>query len=107
MLDPDVRFLLANERTLLAWIRTGIALIAGGVALAHLGASAAYEYVVAEGIVLLGAVTVIIGYSRFTAAEEAIRQARLPRRGYGVAVLTAAIAAAALALLAIMIAGTR
>ncbi|MFC7482946.1 YidH family protein [Luedemannella flava] len=34
--DIDVRFLLANERTLLAWLRTALALMAGGVALAQL-----------------------------------------------------------------------
>ena len=28
MLDPDVRFLLANERTLLAWVRTALAVLA-------------------------------------------------------------------------------
>jgi len=35
-LDIDVRFILANERTLLAWIRTGLTLIAGGVAVAFI-----------------------------------------------------------------------
>lgn len=31
--EPDPRYVLANERTFLAWIRTGIAFIAGGIAL--------------------------------------------------------------------------
>jgi uncharacterized membrane protein YidH (DUF202 family) len=32
-LDIDIRFLLANDRTLLAWIRTSLAVLAGGLVL--------------------------------------------------------------------------
>ena len=35
-IDIDVRFLLANERTLLAWIRTAVTLQAGGLAVTQL-----------------------------------------------------------------------
>ena len=34
--EPDIRFLLANERTFLAWVRTAIGLVAAGVAVFHL-----------------------------------------------------------------------
>lgn len=34
--EPDVRFLLANERTFLAWCRTALALVASGLAIVQL-----------------------------------------------------------------------
>ena len=34
---PDVRFLLANERTLLAWLRTGLTVMALGFVVARFG----------------------------------------------------------------------
>lgn len=82
-LDPDVRFLLANERTLLAWIRTGLALQAGGFALAHFtDKSSGTE---AGGIIaiLFGGAMAVIGYSRFRAADRAIRRGELPKQGVG------------------------
>jgi uncharacterized membrane protein YidH (DUF202 family) len=36
--EPDSRFVQANERTLLAWIRTGLALVTFGFVIARLGA---------------------------------------------------------------------
>lgn len=82
MLDPDVRFLLANERTLLAWVRTGIALQAGGLALAHISDEDSAR-LIGVIIVLLGVATALIGYSRYRSADRAIRSARLPLPGLG------------------------
>lgn len=82
MLDVDVRFLLANERTLLAWVRTALALMAGGLVLTQLDDSTAR---VVFGIIAImaGATMATIGYVRFRSADEAIRQGRLPDPGRG------------------------
>jgi putative membrane protein len=82
MLDPDVRFLLANERTLLAWVRTGLTLQAGGIALTMLHKTS-NGTIVGIGVLLLGAIVAIMGYFRFRAADRAIREHRLPDTGHG------------------------
>jgi putative membrane protein len=82
--DPDVRFLLANERTLLAWVRTAIALMAGGLVAAHLGEHiTSWQRLFGIAAVLLGALMGVVGFLRFRAADKAIREARLPSVGYG------------------------
>ncbi|MDQ3123635.1 MAG: DUF202 domain-containing protein [bacterium] len=83
MLDPDVRFLLANERTLLAWVRTAIALIGGGVLLTHLGGNEGSKSYMGIIIILMGALMCIVGFMRFKAADEAIRKGILPQMGNG------------------------
>lgn len=80
--EPDIRFLLANERTLLAWIRTSIALQAGGLALAHFSSNVIIQHVVSILIVGLGGWMAYMGYSRFRAADRAIRDEKLPSIGY-------------------------
>lgn len=98
-LDPDVRFLLANERTLLAWIRTGLALQAGGFALAHFSDGSTSGQVAGILAILFGGFMAVIGYSRFRAADRAIRRGELPRQGVGptlevgIVVLTALVLA--------------
>ena len=82
-LDPDIRFLLANERTLLAWIRTGLALQAGGFALAHFSDGSTGSQVGGILAILFGGCMALIGYSRFRAADTAIRSGNLPRTGVG------------------------
>lgn len=79
-LDIDVRFLLANERTLLAWIRTSLAVEAGGLALMQL-----HKRHLALGIIVLlaGALVALIGYHRYRTADRAIRESRLPHEGSG------------------------
>jgi putative membrane protein len=91
--EPDVRFLLANERTLLAWIRTAIAVQAGGLALAHFGGQTS-EREKLLGIVIIGFGTVmaLIGFLRFKAADKAIRSAKLPSIGMAPLVNFAAVA---------------
>ena len=80
-LDPDVRFLLANERTLLAWIRTALAVIAGGVALTQFGNNSAAHTVIGITAMLLGAFMASVGYIRFKSADKAIRRGELPPTG--------------------------
>lgn len=82
MLDVDVRFILANERTLLAWIRTGLALQAGGIALTQLHKTDGAA-LIGICILALGSVVAIAGYTRFRAADKAIRAHRLPQPGKG------------------------
>lgn len=77
-LDVDIRFLLANERTLLAWIRTALTMQAGGIALAHFVSDSALGFTTGISAVLFGAVLAVIGYRRFRAADKAIRMGRLP-----------------------------
>lgn len=80
-LDVDIRFLLANERTLLAWIRTCLALQAGGVAIMHFGNAAQNK--VGISLIIFGACTAVIGYLRYRLADQAIRGGELPRAGFG------------------------
>ncbi|HSX31056.1 MAG TPA: DUF202 domain-containing protein [Candidatus Saccharimonadales bacterium] len=94
-LDVDVRFLLANERTLLAWIRTSLAIEAGGLALAL---TQRHSPVVGIIILLLGAGTAAIGYHRFIVADRSIRRHHLPPNGNGPAVQVAGVVAVAIGL---------
>jgi putative membrane protein len=89
--EPDVRFLLANERTLLAWIRTSIALQAGGIALAHFSSNILAQRVFSVLIVGLGGWVAFTGYSRFKAADRAIRSDDLPSIGYAPLIQAASV----------------
>jgi len=95
--DVDVRFLLANERTLLAWIRTSLAIEAGGVALTEVHQHHSY---IGISVLLLGAIVSLIGYHRFQNANRAIRRHELPSSGIGptVQVILVVIIAAGLAI---------
>lgn len=93
--DPDVRFLLANDRTLLAWVRTSLAIEAGGLALVQIHPHHVYVGII---ILLLGAMVAIIGYSRYRAADRAIRRNQLPPTGHGPAIEVILVVAVALAL---------
>ncbi len=98
-LDPDVRFLLANERTLLAWIRTALAILAGGIALIQLSnEDSATQNIIGTVVVLLGAFMATIGYVRFQAADKAIRRGKLPTLGHEPFIQTGGIIIVALAL---------
>lgn len=82
-LDVDIRFLLANERTLLAWVRTSLTIEAGGVALTQLHkANQALGIIV----ILLGIIPALIGYHRYRVADQSIRAHHLPPNGNGPAV---------------------
>ena len=74
--EPDVRFSLANERTLLAYQRTTIGLIAAGVAVTHFLDNDVLAYVLAGLLILCGAIAGIGGYQRYIQADHAIREGR-------------------------------
>lgn len=106
--EPDVRFLLANERTLLAWIRTSIALQAGGIVLAgletdNLSAQKAFGLV----IIAIGGLTALIGYYRFRDADRAIRAEKLPTTGIMPALGAASLITIAAALIALIVVSSR
>lgn len=81
MLDPDVRFLLANERTLLAWVRTGLTIQAAGYAITHFGAGSLSSVITGILAMVAGGLLALIGYRRFVAADKAIRNHQLPSVG--------------------------
>lgn len=80
-LDVDIRFLLANERTLLAWVRTSLGLQAGGFALVHLGKQSSLEIIAGASAIALGAAVSLLGYHRFRVADRSIRAHTLPPKG--------------------------
>jgi putative membrane protein len=82
-LDVDIRFLLANERTLLAWVRTGLTLIAGGVAVAFISSDSKYGTIAGLGAIAFGGLLAMIGYTRYRYADAAIRAGTLPATGVG------------------------
>ncbi|MFL6022939.1 MAG: YidH family protein [Marmoricola sp.] len=74
--EPDVRFSLANERTLLAYQRTSIGLIGAAVAVAHFLDDNTTALVLAGLLLACGAFSAIGGYQRYLAADRAIREGR-------------------------------
>lgn len=98
MLDPDARFLLANERTFLAWVRTALAVLIGGIALTQLGHDSTTESVVGMTVIILGGLMAVVGYLRFHAADKAIRAGELPEVGREPLVQSSMIIAVAIAL---------
>ncbi|HEY1085549.1 MAG TPA: DUF202 domain-containing protein [Candidatus Saccharimonadales bacterium] len=98
-LDVDVRFLLANERTLLAWVRTGLTLIAGGVAVAFIATDSKYGTIAGVGAIGFGGALALIGYIRYLVADTAIRKGVLPPTGVGGLVVVLAVVTFSIALI--------
>lgn len=103
LLDPDVRFFLANERTLLAWVRTGLTLQAGGFALAHFGGESLSSTSAGVVAIVCGGFLAVIGYNRFKVADRAIRKHKLPPAGKGAALEVATVVVIAFLLATIQI----
>jgi putative membrane protein len=72
--EPDVRFSLANERTLLAYQRTAIGLVAAAIAVAHFLDDDVLAVVIAAVLLTSGGIAAIGGYRRYLEADRAIRQ---------------------------------
>lgn len=101
--EPDVRFSLANERTLLAYQRTSIALVAAAVAVAHFLDDGVIALTLAGVLLASGAVAAIGGYRRYQAADRAIREGRPLPPGGTAALLTAGLVAGLVVALAYLI----
>ena len=86
--EPDVRFSLANERTLLAYQRTAIGLLAAAVAVVHFLDDEDYALTLAAILLLMGAVAAIGGHRRYLAADRAIREGHALPTGQTPAMLT-------------------
>ena len=99
--EPDPRYVLANERTFLAWIRTGIAFIAGGIALSAipLNIDASLRKGLAVIALAIGALLALWAWFSWMRVERSMRNQRpLPNSPVLVilsgAVLTFAVIAA-------------
>lgn len=71
--EPDVRFTLANERTLLAYQRTAIGLMGAAIAVSHFFGDSAVVLAFAGALLTTGAVAAIGGYHHFRQVERAMR----------------------------------
>lgn len=103
--EPDHRFSLANERTFLAWIRTSLALLAGGVAVDAIDLSIGdtWQRVLAVALIVLGVFCAVTSWTRWARSERAMRNGDfLPAMSEG-AVLTVALVAISVVLLALVL----
>lgn len=92
--EPDIRFLLANERTLLAWLRTSLALLAGGVAVLELATSVDSRIFIGVALLAVGAASALLGLHRFRIHDAAIRRrGETPSAGRSPEVMTISIVA--------------
>jgi len=71
--EPDVRFTLANERTLLAYQRTSVGLMGAAIAVAHFFGDSLVVLAFASALLVTGAVAAIGGYQHFRQVDRAIR----------------------------------
>ncbi len=74
--EPDLRWALANERTLLAYERTAVGLLIGGLAVAAglaIADAPAWLSVMGLPLLVLGAAVGLEGRHRFLTAQRAIR----------------------------------
>lgn len=105
--EPDVRFTLANERTLLAWLRTALAMIVAGVAVVAISDLAEPGWLVeALSIVafLGGGTTAVLGYVQWQRVERAMRLGEpLPAGAGAVVVLSTVLAFALIGVAALLV----
>jgi putative membrane protein len=100
-LDPDARFLLANERTLLAWLRTSLALQAGGVGILNFGTTLNLNGLIGLILIGLGGLAGLAGFQRYRMADRAIRAGELPPHGIAPQVIAISVTVLAVLLLGV------
>jgi putative membrane protein len=71
--EPDVRFSLANERTLLAYQRTAIGLMGAAIAVAHFFGDESLVLILSAALLVTAAIAAIGGYQHFRHVDHAIR----------------------------------
>lgn len=103
--DPDARFLLANERTLLAWIRTSVTLQAGGIGVLHFATTLTLNVVLGLALLSVGALSGLTGYSRYRVADRSIRRGELPPPGLAPEVIALAVVLLAVLLIVVALSG--
>jgi putative membrane protein len=99
--EPDARFTFANERTFLAWSRTGLALIVAGLGVVQLlppfpGVPWG-RHVIGVPLIVLGAIVAVAGYAEWGRNQRALRRGEPVPRSVLPVILTATIAAVAIA----------
>jgi putative membrane protein len=73
-LRADIRFSLANERTLLSYQRTAIGLMGAAIAVAHFFGDGPLVVLFALALLLTGVVAAVGGYLHFRQADRAIQE---------------------------------
>ncbi len=94
--QPDLRFVLANERTFLAWNRTALALMAAGLALTQLlapGSIPGGRRLVGIPLIVLGTVIAWLSYERWKAIGACLRRGEEPSPSLLPRVLAATVVA--------------
>jgi len=71
--EPDVRFSLANERTLLSYQRTTIGLMGAAIAVAHFFEETPVVLALSLALLATGAIAAVGGYHHFRQVDRAIR----------------------------------
>ena len=107
---PDLRFVLANERTFLAWNRTALALVAAGLAAGQLLDRVALpggRELLALLLVGLGGVVAVMSYRRWREVEKALTQGVPPSKPALPHILAATLIGVALLCFIILLSGAR
>lgn len=89
--EPDVRFSLANERTLLAYQRTAIGLMGAAIAVAHFFEETPVVLALSMALLLTGAIAAVGGYHHFRQVDRAIRTGEAMPKGPAAHVLSVAM----------------
>jgi putative membrane protein len=89
--EPDVRFSLANERTLLAYQRTAIGLVGAAVAVVHFLGDSVLGVLLGLALLVTGMAAAIGGYQHFRRVELAIRSGDALTTGPAAHVLSVAM----------------
>jgi len=91
MPEPDVRFLLANERTMLAYQRSAIGLMAAAIAVAHFFGDGLLVLALALTLLGTGVFAAVGGYLRFRQVDADMREGRPVGSGYAAHMVSLAV----------------